>query len=199
MPGNVQQFREPIIELSLEPSAFSKELPMSTILFVLARRAAVGLIAAPLLLGAPLPILAAGAPATVYEAHGTWQSFSSQGARGPVFGVMTKMIKGGVAVLILEGDTVTMLLKDPTWDLSAEGEVPVRVDIDGAILNGAAVVSGRNLLAMPGITGKALNKLASGAEAVIDINSGEIVWSLDLHGFTAAMSDAVKLHNASHQ
>ena len=37
-----------------------------------------------------------------------------------------------------------------------------------------------------------LKGFADGAQAVVDINDGDIVWTFDLDGFTAAMSDALK-------
>ena len=168
----------------------------------LARRAAAALIAAPLMFGAvSLPGIVSAAPVSVsvHAVHGAWQSFSLASDNGTSFGAMTKMSKGGTAAFVLDGDSVTLFLSDESWDLDADREVPLRVRIDGDTMTGTALIVTRTMVEMRGIAPEALRKLAVGAQAVIDVDDGDIVWSLDLHGFTAAMSDALRLHKASYR
>jgi len=165
-----------------------------------ARCAAAGLIAAPLLLGAvSLPAFAA-APASVavHAVHSAWQSFSLATNRGTLFGAMTKMSKGGTAAFLIEGDSISMVLTDPSWDFVTSREAPVRVRIDGGSFDGTAIINSGSLIEMRDITSKALKELYAGAEAVIDIDRGHIVWLIDLHGLTAAMADAIQLSEASY-
>jgi hypothetical protein len=174
---------------------------MPKTLSFLARRVAAGLIAAPLMLGAvSLQAFVASTPASAaaYAVHGAWQSFSLATSRGTLFGAMTQMSKGGTAAFIIGGDSISMVLVDPSWDFVTSREAPVRVQIDGGALTGVAIINEGNRIEMHGITSEALKELVAGAEAVINIDHGYIVWSIDLHGFTAAMADAMKLYKASY-
>jgi hypothetical protein len=168
----------------------------------LARRAAAALIAAPLMFGAvSLPTIATAAPASVsvHAEHGVWESFSLTSDSGVSHGVMTKMSKGGTVAVILDGDSITLYLTDPAWDLEPDQKVRVRVGVDRDTLTGTAFVASPTVIEMRGLTRRALSDFVEGANAVIDVGNGSIVWSLDLHGFTAAMSDALRLYKASYR
>jgi hypothetical protein len=164
-------------------------------LWNLTRRCAAGFIAAQLLI-VPVATGFSAAPAsaaTVSAEHGAWQGFSS----GSLVGVMTRMDSGGIAAFVVKGDSYTLLLSNPNWSLKVGARVPVSVTIDGEVFTGTAVASDTDMIEMPNVTTNVLRQFVDGAKAVVDVNDGEIVWSLDLDGFTASMADALRLYRAS--
>ena len=163
------------------------------------RRLAVGLAAASLMLGtvsAPASAEASG-KTTILAVHGVWKSFSSRSNRKTLLGIMTKMNKGGTTAIVTDGDTVSLILTDPSWNLKVNRRVPVRVTVDGHTLTGTAVVTSSDMIEMEDLTSNAVKELADGDEAVIDVNEGDIVWTLNLNGFTAAMGDIARLYKTS--
>lgn len=116
-----------------------------------------------------------------------------------MLGATAKMTKGGTAAFVVKGDTLTLVLTDPDWHLKVNRRPPARVQIDGESFTGRAVVGGRDFIEIPNISMAVLKGFADGAEAVVDINDGDIVWTFDLDGFTAAMSDAMKAYKVSYE
>ena len=162
------------------------------------RRLAVGLIAAPLVLGTvSVTALVSAAPASAFtflHSHGAagWQGFIP-GEDGETWrGATTKMRKGGTTVLVVDGDTVSLILTNPAWDLKVDRRPPASVKVDGESFVGNAVVTHRDIIEISNISMKVIKSLADGAEAVVDIDDGDIVWTLDLHGLSAAMLEALK-------
>lgn len=169
----------------------------------LTRRVAAGLVAAQLMLGtACVSALISTAPAsatTFLRSHGAWQGFVASSDGETLVGARAEMTKGGMAAFVAHGDTLTLALTDPAWDLKVNRRPPVRVQIDGERFIGKAVVSGRDFVEIPNISMAVLKGFADGAQAVVDIDNGDIVWTFDLDGFTAAMSDALKSYKASYE
>ncbi|MGB8901624.1 MAG: hypothetical protein WCC90_21325 [Methylocella sp.] len=169
----------------------------------LTRRLAAGLIATQLMLGtASVSALVSAAPAsaaTFLSQHGAWQGFFTADDGVTLVGARAEMTKGGTAAFVFHGDTLTLVLTDPDWDLKVNRHPPARVQIDGESFVGKAIVSGRDIVEIPNISMAVLKGFVDGAEAVVDINDGDIVWSFDLDGFTAAMSDALKSYKVSYE
>lgn len=169
---------------------------MSTSSF-LSRRLAAGLVAAPLVFGmVSAPAFAAPAPSVIFlKTHGDggWQGYYVKNGPEFEFGAITEMNKGGFARIVVKGGAISLILTDPSWDLKANLRVPISVEIDGKTLTGTAVVMGRDIIEVPGAE-MLVKDFGAGAQAIININDGDIVWTLDLHGFTAAIWDASKVY-----
>ncbi len=167
----------------------------------LTRRLAAGLIAAPLMLGTvSVSALITAAPAsavTFLRQHGTWQGVLPTGAGEVLTGAVAKMTKGGMALFGVKCDTLTLKLMDPAWDLKVGFHPRAHVEIDGKSFTGRAIVASRDVIEIPDISIDVLKGFADGAQAVVDVNDGDIVWTFDLDGFTAAISDAWNGYKAS--
>ncbi len=168
----------------------------------LIRRLAGGLIAGQLILGAiSIGSLASSSPseaATVMSPHGAWQGIATTGNGQMAYGAMTKLDKGGMVAFVVKGDTLSLVLSDPSWNLRSDGSVQVRLRIDGATYTGTAVVDDRDMIEIPNVSAEVLKMFAGGAQAVVDLGDGAAVWTLSLDGFTASMSDAVRYYQASY-
>jgi hypothetical protein len=169
----------------------------------LTRRLAAGLIAAPLMLGTvSVSALIAAAPAsavTFLRQHGSWTGVLPTGAGEVLTGAVAKMTEGGMALFGVKGDTLTLKLTNPAWDLKVGFRPRAYLEIDGKSFTGRAIVTSRDVIEIPDISIDVLKGFADGAQAVVDINDGDIVWTFDLDGFTAAMSDALKGYKVSYE
>jgi hypothetical protein len=167
----------------------------------LARRFAAGLVAALLTLGTVSVSAVVSAEPTsaaiLLTQHGTWQGFSINDRGATLVGVKAEMIKGGLTAFLVKGDTLSLVLTDPNWDLRIGHRTPVRVQIDDETFIGTAIVSDHDSIEIQNVSLNVLKGFADGAKAVVNVNEGEIVWTLDLDGFTAAMSDALKRYSNS--
>jgi hypothetical protein len=165
----------------------------------------VGLIAAPLVLGAvSVTALISAAPAsaaTELRPNGTggWQGLVPTAA-GEVFtGVMIKMNQGGIAFFGVNSDTMTLKLTNPKWNLNVGVRPRFCIKIDGKCFAGKAIVTSRDVIELPDLSTEVLAGFVGGREAIVNINDGDIVWTFDLDGFMAAMSDAFNYNKPSHQ
>jgi hypothetical protein len=68
--------------------------------------------------------------------------------------------------------------------------VPSSLRVDGQSYVGTASVTGRHSIEISDVNSDVLDMFIDGAEAVFDINYGDFHWTIDLHGITAALSDA---------
>ena len=171
-----------------------------TIRSTLTRRCAAGLLAAQLIVGA-VSTLATAAPAvaaTVLDRHDAWQGFTTTLDGDRLFGAITRMNHGGTAAFLITGDTLSLVMTNPDWDFRDGRTVPVRLTIDGETYTGSGTVRGSDMIEMPNVNKEVMGRFIDGAEATLDVNDGDLVWTLDLHGFTQAMADVVRLVKASY-
>jgi hypothetical protein len=177
------------------------------------RRVAVGLIAAPLTLGAgcvaPLvlatPASACGASlapptsAAIMPQRGAgWRGFyiASDGAN--LVGARTAMNRGGSLTLVASDDATSLILSDPRWNLRVGRSAPVRLEVDGNFFTGSGTASCPDSFEIPNVALKSLKKLAVGAKAIINVDNGRIIWIFDLDGLAAAITDATQRYEASY-
>jgi hypothetical protein len=166
----------------------------------LMRRLAGGLIAGQLMLGAiSIGALVSSSPssaATLMSPHGVWQGIVSSGQMA--YGAMTKMDKGGTIAFVVKGDTLSLVLSHPDWDLRTDGSMRARVQIDGATYTGTAVVDDRDMIEIENVSSDVLKMFVDGSQAVVDLADGAVVWRLDLDGFTASILEARKYYKLSY-
>ena len=185
-------YRRPLAVVAFE------DTPMSNFAS-LARRCATGLVAAQMLFGAvsvTTLALAAPAHAAVAEEHGAWKGFTTTIDGRPVFGVMADMTKGGTTAFLAKDGGLELVITNPTWNFEPGVTVPVTLTIDGQTYTGTGTSVGKDMIEMKGIGRNILAMFVDGAEAEVDVGNGAIVWTLDLHGFTASMADALRLFQA---
>jgi len=167
------------------------------------RRLAAGLIAAPLVLGAVsvtalVCAIPAGAIATFHPVgSGGWQGFIPDEDGEALAGVLTKMSKGGVFLFGINSHTRTLKLTDPKWDYKVGDHPRVCVKIDGVCFAGRAIVTSPDVIEIPDVSKDLLDGFFDGREAIVDIDDGTIMWTLNLDGFTAAMRDVARYYKAS--
>jgi hypothetical protein len=166
-----------------------------------AGRVAAGLVAALLTLGAVSVSAPASAEpasaASLLKPRGAWQGFSFTRNGAPLLGAKIGTDKGGLIAFMTNGDTLSLVLMNPNWDLKIGHRAPVRVRIDNESFIGTAVVSDRASIEIPDVSLNVFKGFADGAKAEINVNNGDVVYKLDLGGFTAAMSDALEAQKRS--
>jgi hypothetical protein len=153
-----------------------------------ARRCATGLVTAQLAFGAVSTaalVSAAPADAAVLLQHGFWQGITAAGG----FGAMTSLSDGGKAAFIAKGSTLSLVLVGDGWSLNVGAEMPVTVTIDGHVLSGTAVATDAHTIEVSDVRMSVLKEFVDDDMAVINVNN-DIVWTLNLYGFSAAMTDA---------
>jgi hypothetical protein len=153
------------------------------------RRLASGVMAGQLLFGA----LAIGAAtpseaATVLRAHGAWHGVVDDSTAA--FGAMTEMDNGGVAMFLVKNGSLSLMLGKCCW--TADSDIDVSVRIDGRTFEGYAQLVNRETIEVPDVSREVLDMFVDGAEGVVNVDNGRIVWTLELDGFTASMADAMQ-------
>ena len=165
-----------------------------------ARRCATGLVAAQLMFGAltvtAVVVSAPAQAATVMDQHGAWQGFSTTIDGRRLFGAITRMDRGGTAAFLVKDGGLSLFMTDPSWRLVDGKTMAVRLTIDGQSYTGTGIARGGDMIEMADVKRDVLTMFVDGAEAQLDVNSGDYVWTLDLHGFTASMADALRLVRA---
>jgi len=164
----------------------------------LAKQCATGLIAAQLLLGTAavstlVPVASADA-ATLLVPHGAWRGMLASEAGEKGFGIFTDMEKGGSAALVVKGEDAALAFTDPSWKLKAGDKVAVRVEIDGEGFTGEAIATDATTLQVADVSDDIVLKMAHGAQAIVNLDGGRVVWTLDLDGFSSSLSDAAKAY-----
>jgi hypothetical protein len=160
----------------------------------LARRFAASLVAAQLAFGAVSTtalVSAAPANAAVFAQHGFWQGIAASDG----FGARTSVGDVGTAAFIVKGSRLSIVLVDDAWSLNVGVEVPVTVTIDGEVLSGTAVATDEHTVEMSDVRMSVLKQFVDDDMAVVNVNN-DIVWTLNLYGFTAAMTDALNAYRA---
>jgi hypothetical protein len=169
-------------------------------LWHLVRHAAPGLVAAQLALGtvsASALFGAVPASAAVLAQHGLWQGVAFRQDDRPVYGAITPMDHGGTAELVVKGDSLSLILSNPDWHFHVDLTVPVHVQIDGASYSGTGTVTRADVVEISHVSLDVLKMFVAGAKAKIDVNDGDVVWTIGLDGFTASMSDALRAYRGS--
>jgi hypothetical protein len=158
------------------------------------RRLARGLIAGQLMLGAvSIGALATATPshaATVLNPHGAWRGIAEIEDSAVAFGAMTEMRNGGAAAFVVKRGSLSLVLTNSDWTLKNRASIDVSVQIDGTTYSGHGVASDRQTIEIPDVSTEVLKMFVDGSQAEINVNDGDIVWTLDLTGFTAAIVEA---------
>ena len=136
-------------------------------------------------------LVATPAAAVTLNSHGMWAGFYTIRDSVKVWGARTDMTGGGSAAVLVTGDTLSIEMRDPSWHLDVGSTMTVSLTIDGANYVGTATVRGRHTIEIPDVSKDVLNMFIEGAVAVIDLDGSDINWTLDLHGFTNSMKDAL--------
>jgi hypothetical protein len=155
-----------------------------------ALRALSGFIFAQLIIGAVSSFAWGAAVPAAAAAPLGWETVHAEGDDGMFVGARSRTESDGEFVFATDGTRFSIVFGNENWHLGRQSRfVPVSIKVDNVCFDGEAVVADRGGI-VADVTPELLKAFADGSTATIDINRGDVVWTLDLHGFSAAMLKA---------
>ena len=142
--------------------------------------------------------IASAAPAgamSVIGEHGDWKSFMTSIDGRRVIGVSTELDRGGVAAIVVDDGQTSLLLMDESWSIAKGDAIAIAVTIDGETYKGRGTATSAHMIEASGVEADFVRAMLHGKTAVVAF--GPVRWTLDLVGFTASLTDAVKAYSAS--